>query len=321
MKITRKRFATAIFALSVLPLQTWSLASTTDPIRSELDAAKRAFYATVYSATNTLLGVIDTEMKSSLSRGAFDYYQELRGLKNQLATTGKLRLPNSHPLRKHQVAFDGEGTKAVIHFAEALAIGAKKYTLKQEFDKATEVRLELKGSLKAFDNRLTGLIVGKFNRGRIIEYLTIAIRVDPKNTGRYYSRGLAYSENNDHDNAIKDLSLALRMDPTYAPAYTLRGHQYKSKGQYDKAIEDYSNAIKGFANYHQGYLYRGLVYALKSEASKAVKDFTEAILLKPNYAPAYYYRGQAYKRSGRTAAAEADFLKADQLKAQARRRR
>ena len=327
MKITQNPFGIAIFALLLLPAPACSSPQANQPGKTEvspevkLDAARRTFSNTVYSATKTLLEVFDNEMKSSHSKGALDYYKELRTLRNQIATTGELRLQNSHPLRKHQVAYEGELAKGVIHLAEALAAGVKQYTLRQETAKANEVQLELKKRLKEFDNRVSGLIFGKFDRGKLIEYLSVAIRIEPDNNGRLYDRGLAYSEKGEHDNAIKDFSKVLRIDPSYAPAYTLRGHEYKSKGQYDKAIEDYSKAIKGFANYHQGYLYRGLVYVQKSEDSMAIKDFTEAIRLKPTYAPAYYYRGQAYKRSGLTAAAEADFLKVEQLKTQARRRR
>ena len=67
---------------------------------------------------------------------------------------------------------------------------------------------------------------------------------NPKDTGTYNNRGLAYYRKGDHDRAIIDYDQAITLDPKYALAYSNRGLAYTDKGDYDRAIADHVQAVK-----------------------------------------------------------------------------
>ncbi len=80
---------------------------------------------------------------------------------------------------------------------------------------------------------------------KAIEYLTKAIEVDDHFKEAYYFRGIAYYENDNSEQAIKDYDRAIELDPKPpAEAHVLRGMAYNKKGNYEQAIKDYDKAIE-----------------------------------------------------------------------------
>jgi len=58
----------------------------------------------------------------------------------------------------------------------------------------------------------------------------------------YLSRGLAYAEKGQYDQAISDFTKALEINPGYAGAYYSRGASYYFKKEYDKSWDDIKKA-------------------------------------------------------------------------------
>jgi tetratricopeptide (TPR) repeat protein len=60
----------------------------------------------------------------------------------------------------------------------------------------------------------------------------------------YNSRGIAYAEKGQYDQAIYDFNRAVELNPNDSKAYNNRGRVYRLKGQYDQAISDFNKAIE-----------------------------------------------------------------------------
>ena len=171
--------------------------------------------------------------------------------------------------------------------------------------------------------------------------------MDPRFSGAYNNRGIAYNEVGRYDLAIRDFDKAIELRPDYAKAYNNRGSAYDKKGDYDQAIQDYDKAIafdpkdahchsnRGLAHVEKGqlelavrdfdkaiklnpsyakaYNNRGFVHLSKGDYDQAIHDFDTAIELNPSYANAHNRRGLAYKSKGELDRASRDFDKAVEL--------
>ena len=110
----------------------------------------------------------------------------------------------------------------------------------------------------------------------------------------YNTRGIAYSENEEHDRAIVSFNKAIELQPDYINAHYNRGLAYMKKGEVDNALIDYSSAIQFKRNYAEAYNNRGIAYAKKGEILYAVQDYSTAIGLNPELAEPYANRGSLY---------------------------
>ena len=72
-----------------------------------------------------------------------------------------------------------------------------------------------------------------------------------------------------------------------AKFYNSRGIAYGQKGQYDQAISNFNRAIELNPNDNKAYNNRGIVYRLKGEHDQAISDFNKAIEISPLDAEAY----------------------------------
>ena len=106
----------------------------------------------------------------------------------------------------------------------------------------------------------------------------------------------------EYDRAIVDYDKAIRLDPKYTRAYYSRGRAYRLKGEYDRAIADYDKDIRLDPENAKVYYYsRGYAYSEKGEYDRAIVDYDKAIRLDPENAKVYYYssRGYAYSAQRR----------------------
>ena len=85
---------------------------------------------------------------------------------------------------------------------------------------------------------------GTFSPDQRISGCSALIRANAKDYAAFVSRGLAYYEKNDYDQAIADYTQATKLDPKQAPAFYDRGLAYYKKNDYDHAIADYTQAIQ-----------------------------------------------------------------------------
>lgn len=98
------------------------------------------------------------------------------------------------------------------------------------------------------------------------------------------SRGLAWKEKGELDNAIKDFTEVIRLSPKYPIAFTSRAAVWQSKGDFDRAIADYDEAIRLDPRSASAFNNRGTVWKAKKNYDQAIKDYDEAIRLDPAYA-------------------------------------
>ena len=110
----------------------------------------------------------------------------------------------------------------------------------------------------------------------------------------YNARGIAYSEDDEHDQATAIFDKAIELQPDYINAHYNRGLAYMKKGEVDKALADYSGAIQFKRNYAEAYNNRGIAYHAKGEIIYAVQDYSTAIGLNSELAEPYTNRGSLY---------------------------
>ena len=127
-----------------------------------------------------------------------------------------------------------------------------------------------------------------------IKDLTQAIQLDPKNVSAINNRGWVYNEKKEYDKAIQDLTEAIRLDPKLAVVFNNRGNAFSHKEDHEKAIADYTEAIRLDPKFPQPVFNRGREWRIKKEFDKAIADYTEAIRLDPKYTAAFNDRGVAY---------------------------
>lgn len=145
----------------------------------------------------------------------------------------------------------------------------------------------------SLNNLNTSLEQSKTPQERI-EINTQRIRINPRETAFYVSRGLAYYDLKDWENAFSDFSKAIELDPSNNPAYNNIGNVYSRLGDSQKAIENYDISIKLNSNNPTAYSNRGGSYTILKEYKKALDDANKAIELDPNIASAYDVRGDVY---------------------------
>ncbi|XP_076946850.1 uncharacterized protein LOC143618586 [Bidens hawaiensis] len=70
-----------------------------------------------------------------------------------------------------------------------------------------------------------------------IELYTVAIALCDDNAIYYCNRAAAYTQNNQHTEAIHDCNKAIEIDPNYSKAYSRLGFSYYAQGNYRDAID------------------------------------------------------------------------------------
>ena len=108
-----------------------------------------------------------------------------------------------------------------------------------------------------------------------------AIKLDPKRTAAYLSRGWAYSEREEFEKAIADYNQAIRLDPKDAEAWCNRGLTIAKQGDFQKALPELNEALRLDPKLTEGYSARGWVYSETGQFAKAVADYSEVIRLDP----------------------------------------
>ncbi|MEW6263022.1 MAG: tetratricopeptide repeat protein [Thermodesulfobacteriota bacterium] len=126
----------------------------------------------------------------------------------------------------------------------------------------------------------------------------------------YNSRGNAWFDKGDLDQAIADYTRAIEADPKNGYAYYSRAFAHDHKGQADKAISDFTKAIEINPRDADSYFGRGNAWFDKKDLNKAIADFSKAVEFNPNLADAYYNRAVAYANNGEWDKAYQDAKKA-----------
>jgi hypothetical protein len=123
----------------------------------------------------------------------------------------------------------------------------------------------------------------------------------------FVSRGNAYFEMGDSDNAIANYTEAIRIDPKYATAVNNRAYAYMAKGDFDKALANSKKAVQLEPKDPSFFDTRGAIYQKMGDLNRAIANFDVAIRLDPQYPGAFTRRGLSYETKKNIARARADY--------------
>jgi tetratricopeptide (TPR) repeat protein len=130
-------------------------------------------------------------------------------------------------------------------------------------------------------------------RGAISDY-TQAIRLNPRDSVVFSSRGAAYNELGNYQIALIDLNQALRLDNTNGIAYNNRAFSHTNLRNYQAAEFDYTLAMKYNPPERKNYFARrGNARVGLRDYQGAIADTTQAIQMNSQNAYAYSVRADA----------------------------
>ncbi len=129
----------------------------------------------------------------------------------------------------------------------------------------------------------------------VIEYLSKAIQINPKNHEAYNYRAFVYITQNDFDKALADYGQVFEIDPQNAPSYSDRGYLYAVMGQFEKGLSDLNHAIELEPDNAMFYNNRAVIYSNINDFDNALSDFNQSILLDSENPVLFINRGITYE--------------------------
>jgi tetratricopeptide (TPR) repeat protein len=142
------------------------------------------------------------------------------------------------------------------------------------------------------------------------EALAVLEKLDPKDAGAWYGRGLAYFNLDEYDKAIADLNKAIKLDPKSAPAHNALGAALGRQGKRDEALAEYRKATELDPEYAPAHSNLGGILSEQGKLDEAIAECRKAIALDPNYVPAHSNLGVALRDQGKLDEAVAECRKA-----------
>ncbi|KAA9349057.1 tetratricopeptide repeat protein [Larkinella humicola] len=152
---------------------------------------------------------------------------------------------------------------------------------------------------------------GKFREA--IQPLNQAIDADADNYEAFNSRGVAYYELKDYENALLDYEQAIQLKPDFYKPYYNRAKLKTARGETDAALKDYAEAIRRAPDSSDIYLDRGQLFANSGNLVSALSDFNQAIQRDAKNSLAYFNRGNIRFQQEEYPEALNDFTKTVQL--------
>lgn len=194
-----------------------------------------------------------------------------------------------------------------------------------------------------------GGIQSEVNRRAAYPELTLAIKLDPKNSRYHQTLGTFFMYDKDFQAAERETLRALELDPNLAESHNNLGLIYMAQGRHSEAVAQFRKALEnlsyptpeyaaynlGKASYQTGdYVTAaeayerslailpnnpdgryelGMSYVRLGRLSDAEKAFTAALLLRPNVARTRYELGMVLFKLGRRSEAAAQFRQVVEL--------
>lgn len=115
----------------------------------------------------------------------------------------------------------------------------------------------------------------------------------------YATRGNAYHEAGDYEQALEAYNRALKLMPDHADALYNRGLTLRKLGRCDDALRDYDRALELKPDRPATLCNRGVALIRTQRYDDAIKDLNRALELRPNHDVALYNRACAYSLMGR----------------------
>ena len=168
-----------------------------------------------------------------------------------------------------------------------------------------EIILDHPKYMKAYTYKASYLTLLPGKNAEAIRVLDIAIEIDPKCSGCYYTRGLI----SEGEKSISDLTKAIEMSDKDFEGYYTRGQQRRIVGDFTGAINDYSKTIelkKDIVKSSPILSERAGCYIELKEYKSALIDIDQALKNDSTDNNAYFMRAMYYLKS------ENNKLKADE---------
>jgi tetratricopeptide (TPR) repeat protein len=159
----------------------------------------------------------------------------------------------------------------------------------------------LKKSLEVFSNQPTvllnlGTAFSEINQhDDALDYFGKSIKLEEKNPLAYFNQGVVYRYLNQFDNALNSYKNALKINPDYADALNDIGRIYHLKNEFNLAITYYDKAIQSQPNYSEVIYNKSIALLELKRYDEALVCFDAAIQLKPDDHRPYNGKGNALK--------------------------
>jgi tetratricopeptide (TPR) repeat protein len=142
------------------------------------------------------------------------------------------------------------------------------------------------------------------------EALAVLEKLDPKDAGAWYGRGLAYLNLDEYDKAIVDLNKAIQLDPKSAPAHNDLGVALDRQGKRDEALAEYRKATELDPEYALAHSNLGGALRRQGKLDEAVAECRKALALDPKHTSAHIGLGAALRDQKKLGEAIAEFRQA-----------
>lgn len=128
------------------------------------------------------------------------------------------------------------------------------------------------------------VLMGQEKYEQAVLYLEKAEQIDKLNIDIYLSKGIAYANISDLNNAKKEFEKALKINRKEGLVYFHLGNIEMLEGNKAQGIEFYNNAIAYGFDDAQVYFSLGLMYEEEDKDDFAIRNYSKAILKDPNRA-------------------------------------
>lgn len=147
-----------------------------------------------------------------------------------------------------------------------------------------------------------------------ISCLNQSLKLNAKNAGAYYFRGIAYEGLKKDDSALLDLNNAIKFAPKDWRPYIERHGVLFRKGDYKGAEADITKAISCGAKNPLAYAMRGEIRCMVNNYSGALEDYAKAVKMDPENPNLYILRSNIYEDLKKSDLQIADLTKAIALR-------
>ena len=129
----------------------------------------------------------------------------------------------------------------------------------------------------------------------------------------YYTRGLEWATQGNHERALADFDLAVNLDPKLPSIYYNRALSLSEKGEHDRAIVDYDAAVRLNPRDARAHTGRAVEWTMKGDYKRALADYEQVIRLEPQGMSGYFGRARVRFYDGNFMPAASDFIRAHQI--------
>jgi serine/threonine protein kinase/tetratricopeptide (TPR) repeat protein len=142
---------------------------------------------------------------------------------------------------------------------------------------------------------------------------TVCISLRPEEAICYVSRGTAYGDINQSDDALADLAKAQQLDPEFWAVFLNRGAIYLARKEFKEAEADFRRVMELRPQRPGPHHNLSMVYEAQQRYADAESEATAAISIDNGYFKAYSTRAIARLQLDKSVDALADFLKVIEL--------